>query len=52
LLLDATSAPVTLVIAGAGGTVIALVAALTVPAAVHNAREWKTGMDSGGVNAG
>ena len=54
LLLDATSAPVTLIVAGAGGTLVAGLAALTVPRAVraHDTPEWKTGMDSGGVSAG
>ena len=55
LLLDATNAPVTLVLAGAGGTVVAGVAALTLPAAIRRAHavpEWKSGMHSGGVDAG
>jgi MFS family permease len=54
LLLDAVGAPLTLIIAGAGGTLVAGVAALTVPRAVraHDTREWKSGMDSGGVSAG
>jgi len=38
LLLDATSAPVTLVIAGAGGTVATLVTALALPAALRRHR--------------
>lgn len=54
LLLDAVAAPATLVIAGAGGVVVAAVAAFTVPRAVrlHDTQEWKTGMDSGRDGAG
>ena len=48
-LLDATNAPVTLVVAGTCGTVVTAVAALTLPRAMrrsHNAPEWTNGMHS------
>jgi hypothetical protein len=52
LLLDATNAVVVLVVAGSGGLLVTLVGAVTLPRAVHNAPAWKTGMDSGEVDAG
>jgi MFS family permease len=48
-LLDATSAPVTLVIAGTCGTLVTAVAAVALPPAMrrsHNAPECTTGMHS------
>jgi MFS family permease len=48
-LLDATNAPVTLVVAGTCGTLVTAVAAVALPRAMrrtHNAPEWTTGMHS------
>jgi MFS family permease len=52
LLLDATNAVVVLVVAGSGGLLVTLAGAVTLPRAVHNAPAWKTGMESGEVDAG
>lgn len=55
LLLDATSAPVTLVSAGACGALVTLVAAVTLPGTVrrsHDTPEWKTGMHPSAEGAG
>lgn len=43
LLLDATNPPLTFIIAGAGGTLATVLAAVTLP---HHNREWKSGMYS------